>query len=535
MAKHAPTPQADLTVYLLKEGTTIEAALPKRQGLDRLLVKLGTTQGELFIRRSRSPAPRWAKFFTGQIEPKEFGAISTVSAVLFVETASRAFALTFGHGRLFLADECWEERFGLKIALNSIGGKIRNVDKQTLDSLGGHARIQSSRDARVMEFGVDVEQDLLRGLTGRPDNEEIGSRVTGADALRTTAKVDLNTLPKLLKRLLDKSQEATYKRDFPWIDHVREIVSESLINDLDEELAKRLDDDKTEGISLAVPVIVDWNDISAFRYHGIGDRLDHVELSLADALDLLREDRDRFQKEDLRRCRVSAIDADGTQQHEWTLYKCLHGEITIAGATYVLSAGRWFRVHKGFAKEVDDAFQAVPRFAIPLPSYADDSEREYCQRVADGNNGWVLMDRRTVRYGGGKSQVEFCDLFGPAEKLLLHVKRYAGSSPLSHLFAQALVSGETFRVEPQFRAALNALLPAAHRIASPQDAPEGYGIVLGIAKPTELTLPFFAKVALRHTVKRLNGFGYGVHLAHIVVPNDFAVTKRARPRKTGGD
>jgi uncharacterized protein (TIGR04141 family) len=145
------------------------------------------------------------------------------------------------------------------------------------------------------------------------------------------------------------------------------------------------------------------------------------------------------------------------------------------------------------------------------------------------------MDRRTVRYGGGKSQVEFCDLFGPAEKLLLHVKRYAGSSPLSHLFAQALVSGETFRVEPQFRVALNAVLPAAHRIPSPQDGPEGYGIVLGIAKPTELTLPFFAKVALRHTVKRLIGFGYDVQLAHIVVPDSFAITKRARRRKQDED
>jgi uncharacterized protein (TIGR04141 family) len=142
------------------------------------------------------------------------------------------------------------------------------------------------------------------------------------------------------------------------------------------------------------------------------------------------------------------------------------------------------------------------------------------------------MDRNPVQYGGGRSRVEFCDLFSPTSKLLVHVKRYAGSSPLSHLFAQALVSGETFRVEPTFRTAVNALLPTAHKIARPTSAPEGYGIVLGIVKPGgQLTLPFFAKVALRHTVKRLSGFGYDVRLAHILMPKSFAVIKKARPRK----
>jgi uncharacterized protein (TIGR04141 family) len=192
-------------------------------------------------------------------------------------------------------------------------------------------------------------------------------------------------------------------------------------------------------------------------------------------------------------------------------------------------------VHKGFAKEIDDAFQAVQRLETPLPEYADACEKAYCQRVASENDHWVLMDRRTVRFGGGRSQVEFCDLFGPARKLLVHVKRYAGSGPLSHLFAQALVSGETFRVEPEFRVAVNQLLPEAHRMAAPKTEPDGYGVVLGIAKPNELDLPFFAKVALRHTVKRLHGYGFGVFLAHIAVSEEFAITKKARPRKQNSD
>jgi uncharacterized protein (TIGR04141 family) len=530
MAKTLLSPQADLTVYLLKEGSSVATAMKTPGALDRFVVNVGTRQGDLFVRKSRAPAPRWAKFFGDQMDRNSFGSVSSVSAVLLVETAGRLFALTFGHGRQLLADECWDERFGLKAALNSVGSKIRSVDKQTLDSLGRHARIQSSREAPVREFGFDIEQDLLRAVTGRPADEKIGSRVTGMDALRTTVRVELQTLTPFLKRLLDKSEELTYRRDFPWIDHIREIAAPSEINALDEELAKRLDEDKTDGITLAVPVIIDWNDVSVFRYHGVGDSVDHVELNLGDALTQFRDHRDNFAREDLRRCSVGAVDPDGTQKYRWTFYNCIHGEITVAGANYVISAGRWYRVHKGFAKEVDAEFDRVPRFTT-LPQYEDACEEAYCQRVAGGVNEWVLMDQKTVRYGGGRSQVEFCDLFGPTSKVLVHVKRYAGSSPLSHLFAQALVSGETFRVEPEFRKAVNAVLPAAHRIPRPNTPPEGYGIVLGIAKPGDFVLPFFAKVALRQAVKRLSGFGYDVRLAHILVPVDFAVTKRARPRK----
>ena len=65
-----------------------------------------------------------------------------------------------------------------------------------------------------------------------------------------------------------------------------------------------------------------------------------------------------------------------------------------------------------------------------------------------------------IRFGRGRSLVEFCDLFNREEKVLLHVKRYGGSAPLSHLFQQALVSGEAFRTESEFRRLANAKLPA---------------------------------------------------------------------------
>jgi len=65
------------------------------------------------------------------------------------------------------------------------------------------------------------------------------------------------------------------------------------------------------------------------------------------------------------------------------------------------------------------------------------------------------MDRQTVELKKrGLTKVEFCDLFG-LNKEIVHIKRYTGSSELSHLFQQGVVSAELFLHEPEFRKLVN--------------------------------------------------------------------------------
>jgi uncharacterized protein (TIGR04141 family) len=116
-------------------------------------------------------------------------------------------------------------------------------------------------------------------------------------------------------------------------------------------------------------------------------------------------------------------------------------------------------------------------------------------------------------------------LFHAGKQTLLHVKRYAGSAPLSHLFQQALVSGEAFRTEPDFRQKVSGKVSGT--LPNWQQVPENYVIALGIVRPGRLELPFFSKVTLRNTVKRLKGFAYDVVLAHIDVDKAWAVTQKA--------
>ena len=235
MVRFNPAPVRDLTVYLLKaDNRQPEEFVPSRNKLRRFEIGEGTGRvGVLFVRPSRPKSPRWAAFFHEFVEPAELGRTSSTSAAFVVKTHGRTFAITFGQGRFLLEEDCWEERFGLKVALNTVGeSSLRSVDKVTFDAIAAHTRTQSSRSASAMEFGLDVEQDLVRAVTGIPRDETVGRRVTGMDALHTSVRVNLKGLRGFLRRCLEKYEDLGYRRTFPWIDHVAEVSRPSLVEAL---------------------------------------------------------------------------------------------------------------------------------------------------------------------------------------------------------------------------------------------------------------------------------------------------------------
>jgi uncharacterized protein (TIGR04141 family) len=114
---------------------------------------------------------------------------------------------------------------------------------------------------------------------------------------------------------------------------------------------------------------------------------------------------------------------------------------------------------------------------------------------------------------GGKSRVEFCDLYSK-NKDIIHVKQYGGSSLLSHLFSQAVVSADCFLHEIAFRQDVNGLLPPGFKFADPTKAPtpSAYTVCVAIMSkvPGPLEIPFFSKVSLKHAVKSLQKMNFNV-------------------------
>ncbi len=168
MARRSTAPKTrTFTVFLLKDDAP---TLPIKGSADCTGHEVHFDQGEhgaLFVQRSLERTPGWLSFFAGAA-PSLTGRIlnANTAAVLLLRRQQKRFAIAFGFGRHLLEPGSWEEDFGLRTTLNSVNRKrIRSVDRMSLDAIGQHSQIQASREADISEFGLDLEQDLLRAVT----------------------------------------------------------------------------------------------------------------------------------------------------------------------------------------------------------------------------------------------------------------------------------------------------------------------------------------------------------------------------------
>lgn len=522
-AKMEPSPpQVTLNIFLIKDDAgDVDVFLPTRAALEKhALLKDGISIGDLYVRKPRSNPPSWGRFFAHYLDPKELGKSSSTAAVLVVPVGGRWFAITFGQGRFLLKPESWEESFGLRVTLNSAAAdKIKSIDKLSFDALSTHSKVQSSQEAAPQDFGLDVEQDLVRAVTGTPDDKTLGHRVSGMDALRACVSVSLERLPELLGRYAENFRSKAYQKSFPWVDNIAEVSRPSQKDELDQRLVELINTKPLERCWMAVPEIVEWANIDGFRF-GMSKR--HPKYDDIHLDNFLQELRDPAQVtiNQLRHNLVYCIGDEDRHIQQWPVYKCIYCELDVDKESYLLSGGKWYRVTKDFVADVNTAFASIPRYPVEFPEYDDGSEGEYNVRVAAAEPGrFALMDKKLVSYGTGR--FEFCDLY-TRDKDIVHIKRYGGSSVLSHLFAQGTNSGELFQTQADFRAAVNKLLPKAHRFvdSSTRPAYEEYQVVFAVvsdAAGDKLTIPFFSRLNLRSAIRRLSGYGYRVAIAKIAV------------------
>jgi uncharacterized protein (TIGR04141 family) len=525
---------ASLTIYLIKDGWPSDKILKHELPSHTLDIGHGV-KAELFIQPGKPKPPRWASFFTGQVGKGEFGKVSSSSAVLVAPVRDRSAALSFGQGRHLLAPDCWEDRFGLRVVLNSIDeNRIRSIDKDTFEAIARHVREQASRGATTQEFGFDIERDLLRAVTGTPKDERFGRRLTGMDALHTDVDVELQGVSDLLDDYYRKSRSNEYKKAFQWVDQIAHVTNQELLKVLDDRLVKLVQGREFDRCWLAVPEIVDWARVRGFRYSGSPRRAMYHDIHLEKFLEHV-DDPDHLDSDRLRNRRVFCFEEDDRLLENWSVYRCLNSELDHKGSSYLLSGGKWYSVVKDFVQRVNNEFAQIPRYDGVFSDYTDTDESEgyYNERIVRESKGrFALMDRKNIPIGGGYNKVEFCDVF-TNEKDIIHIKRYGGSSVLSHLFSQGTISGESFVSDEGFRARVNNLLPESHRLADSRDRPryQEYRVVFAIVSqsPKPLGIPFFSRVSARHAAQRLAAYGYRVALAKI------SVTEAARKLERYGE
>ena len=521
-----------LNVFLVKAGVSDPEAILKRfQALEAHEVPLGgNRRGTLYIQRSVVGIPKWMRIFKSAIDLRAAGLKTASSAaVLLGKFGERILAVAFGQGRHLLEPGAIEEHFGLHATLNAIDrDRVRVIDRKRFDALARQTREQASREVPIVNFGLDMEQDLIRSLSGPPSDQGLGKRVSGRDSLAVSVPTSLAGLRSLFDRYLKLGLDDGYKESFPEVGNIVEIQRKDKQDELNNRLIERVRAEEVGRIWLAVPDILDWTDIQ-FSYSTSSGSPEYGDIHLATYLEHIGG--------------ATEVNLSALKQHHvyctsvstnsllrsWPVFRCIYAELDTEDGTFLLDDGHWFKVDQGLVATVNTTVASIPQTELTLPAYEQgEREDEYNKRFADSNPAvFALLDKQNIVYGGGKSQIEFCDVYS-IDKVIVHVKRYGGSSVLSHLFAQGVVSATLFVGDEGFRAALNQRLPKTHRLTNPAQRPTAsefeVAFVIASTSPNELVLPFFSRVTLRSAYRQLTNLGFRTTCTTVQVANTEGAT-----------
>lgn len=504
-----------LTIFRIKDGVTDpDKILPERAGFVALKVTVEKTLiGVLYINRSSTRAPKWLGYFGAAINTKgESLSTASVGAVLLLEHSGVMYAITFGHGRHMIDLETIDSRFGLKATLNSVEpSQLRSIDHKRLEAVPRHTREELGRAGGMERFGLDVERDLLRAVTGIPKDGKHGRRLSGADQLTVVGDIPLEKLTEYLGLYEDLAGKTTYRTAFPWVDNVFELTDKKLMRELDERLVKQLKANIGE-FWLSPPEMIEWENVASFKFGATKGYQEFEELEWEDYF-TEQTSRTDLTVEVLEQDRVICTRADNDAvKKTWSVRRCIIGELTHKGDRFVISEGKWYRVGTSFLADLDQFIAQIDPPSVALPACSHVREGDYNKYAAKQLAGACLLDQDLISFGG-RTTIEACDLYSPA-KVFVHVKHYGASSKLSHLFSQGLVSAELMLREPVFRQEVQKKLPAkAHwgpsaDPISPGDFEISYAVIE--KKNTPLKLPLFSKINLRSAVRTLRGLGYRV-------------------------
>jgi len=363
----------------------------------------------------------------------------------------------------------------------------------------------------IGNFDFDLETDILKSITAKSEGGD--STLSGRDSVSVSVAVNLDTLKEYLTDLLSEYENDAYKDKFSWVDNISEVRDKAVIEQLNRRLIEKVVS-VDSCVWLAIPEVIVWEDISGFAYRRRRNPIVRHDIHLEIWVNEIIGEDDEIDINYLKRKKVFIYDVNHELKDAWPVYHCLNAEIDIGDKKYILNDGSWYSLHADFVGNVNDYYESIEDSAIVLPPFGSRNEPEYNNYVATSSSEYFcLMDRKNIMIGGGRSPVEFCDLL-TNDNVLIHVKKYGGSSVLSHLFQQGIVSGELFLSDVKFREKVNEKLCDDYKLADSESRPDptDYEICYAIMSdvPGELHIPFFSKVVMKNAVIRLQAYGYKV-------------------------
>ena len=514
-----------LTCYLMKEtASSFKDCIRDDTEYKEYKLKNNIVyEGMIIVGISKEKQPRWINFLE-EASASSFDKIKNQStrAILFLKTKNRIFAFTFGYGRYLLKDELIVNDFGFRIAINAIDPKqIRSLDTAKLEELTVQSRIQTSIGSEKETFGIDILNDLLRAVTGVPKNKKFAKQIAGRDGIIINAEQSVCDLEKKARIMLHHYTSSKYKKDFDWVDNLKEERDKLVINELQKILISDLNSKKSEKMILAPDKVIDWDDIDGFCYEKKYDKNTltpelHIEYFLENVGQL--NDYKEFKKE-----KIYVNFSSSGQTIKWSVYRCLTYETDYRNSKYIFTLGRWYKIETNFVTTVVNYIKTIPLSSFKFPVCDVNTEEEYNKKFLD-IKGCYVLDRMTVKCDSARTEIEPCDIL--TENLqFIHVKQKHNSANLSHLFSQCKISAESLIKDADFRKAIVdkakekknydlSFIPVGNTFEA-----STCEIIIAIirkgSKSIEADLSFFSLLNLRQSVIMLKAFGYKVSVALI--------------------
>ena len=453
---------------------------------------------------------------------------SSNKAVMLVNVKQRIMAIVFGYGRSFLREECIERNFGFKVALNTIDpNKMRSVNAATIEDMVVNTQRQASYSTSQEEFGLNVTNDIMKGITGEPYNKSYGNHISGKDSLVVAVFMEFSELKDKLALYLDAYSDNRYKEiGFDWVDNIAEVRDSILADSLDWELIEAIEKKDTEHLHIAPPETTDWDQVVGFCYSGIGKRCDNpdnytLNLNPDEYINKIKPETNVYNK--LKRDKLYGLTPEGISFVISSMYNAIIYQACYEGKNYILCAGTWYQVEPSFYDQVNNYVNTRVKISdIHLPDCSSVlAEGDYNKCVASANSNYCLFDQKMISVARGPKKIESCDLF-TKDKKFIHVKNKGQSAQLSHLFAQGKVSAECFISDEAFRKQVSEIATA--KFGTPvfdytqKPKSNEYEVVYAIIDDRDSglvdKLPFFSKVNLMLTTQDLDRmhFKYSVCL-----------------------
>lgn len=462
------------------------------------------------------------------------------AGLIMIAVDGVTYALGYGAGHRLVADELKDQRFGLRFA-------VRRVNPREIQDLvrrrpGARGRTDSTvipGGSPVWALGVTEYAEIVRRLGGPVTGLNVAFsaqdsrpvRAEGSVGLRMRFGVKPEDLVADIREIARVCAEETPHPALEFVEHIQPVADQRTTGELEGRLDALIGGDDADGE--LVPVVptcalAEFADARAFVV-AIGS-VASSPVSFLEAEDLLR--RTRLQHAGrriaaLRQGRVTMYADERCQDRldSVSAAKWIEVSVSLGTGRFFLLDGEWYEIGADYVRamraEIAGLFGNAPTLDLPPWRLGlDHKERDYNLSVPVLRAGYICLDRHDVRNPlGTSSSLEICDLLGPDDELI-HVKHASGSAPLSHLFAQGLVSVQSLLMSAEVRKEFAAKVTAAGRgrTVAEDFTPKKvvYGILLKDGQElTPETLFPFSQVTLAHAARILRSHQIDVEVIGI--------------------